>query len=92
VSAFTYEVVDTDGKRHRGHAEAATPAALARTLESRGLLVVTVETREDEAGTRLLRPGRKREVLEVTRAMAALLPAGMPRVQALNAACNVAGP
>lgn len=91
MSAFTYEVVDTDGKRHRGHAEAATPAALARTLESRGLLVVTVETRDDEAGTRLLRPGRKREVLEVTRAMAALLPAGMPLVQALNAACNVAG-
>lgn len=91
MSAFTYEVVDTDGKRHRGHAEAATPAALARTLESRGLLVVTVESREDEAGTRLLRPGRKREVLEVTRAMAALLPAGMPLVPALNAACNVAG-
>lgn len=91
MSAFTYEVVDTDGKRHRGHAEAATPAALARTLESRGLLVVTVESREDGAGTRLLRPGRKREVLEVTRAMAALLPAGMPLVPALNAACNVAG-
>ena len=91
MSAFTYEVVDSNGKRQRGHAEAATPAALARTLESRGLVVVTVESRNDETGTRLFRPGRKREVLEVTRAMAALLPAGMPLVQALNAACNVAG-
>ena len=91
MSAFSYEVVDTDGKRRRGHAEAATPAALARSLEARGLLVVTVEER-DERASGVFRPGRRREVLEVTRAMAALLPAGMPLVQALSAAGNVAGP
>src|SRR5207237_4592641 len=34
--------------------------------------------------------GRRREVLEVTRALAALLPVGMPLAQALNAATGVA--
>jgi type II secretory pathway component PulF len=91
VSAFTYEVVDPDGKRQRGRAEAATSAALTRSLESRGLLVITVEERGDDVGTSMFRPGRKREVLEVTRALAALLPAGMSLVPALGAACNVAG-
>ena len=41
-------------------------------------------------GGKMFRIGRRREVLEVTRAMAALLPVGMPLAQALNAASGVA--
>ena len=41
------------------------------------------------AGGRGFKFGRRREVLEVTRAMAALLPVGMPLAQALNAASGV---
>jgi type II secretory pathway component PulF len=55
------------------------------------LLVLEVAESAEGAGTkRGFRFGRRREVLEVTRAMAALLPVGMPLAQALNAASGVA--
>ena len=89
MPAFAYQAVDPTGKRHRGRAEAATPAALTRTLEDRGLLVLEVDT-DDSAQQGGYGFGRRREVLEVTRALAALLPAGMPLAQALGAASGVA--
>jgi type II secretory pathway component PulF len=89
VPAFAYQAVDLAGKRLRGRAEAATPAALTRSLEERGLLVLEVDPADGapEGGFGF---GRRREVLEVTRALAALLPAGMPLAQALGAASSVA--
>jgi general secretion pathway protein F len=89
VPAFAYQAVDLTGKRLRGRAEAATPAALTRTLEDRGLLVLEVDP-ADAAAESGLGFGRRREVLEVTRALAALLPAGMPLAQALGASSSVA--
>jgi type II secretory pathway component PulF len=88
MPAFAYQAVDPTGKRLRGRADAATPAALTRTLEERGLLVLEVDSAESapEGGFGF---GKRREVLEVTRAMAALLPAGMPLAQALGAASGV---
>ena len=89
MPAFAYQAVDLAGKRLRGRAEAATPAALTRSLEERGLLVLEVDAADGapEGGFGF---GRRREVLEVTRALAALLPAGMPLAQALGAASSVA--
>jgi type II secretory pathway component PulF len=88
---YAYQAVDTAGKRLRGHAQAVSTNALQRTLEERGLLVLEVaESAESAGGGRGFRFGRRREVLEVTRAMAALLPVGMPLAQALNAASGVA--
>jgi len=90
-SAFSYTAVDRSGRRLRGEEAAATAAALTRTLESRGLLVLTV----DPAGTASAGPtagwggNRRREVLEVTRALAALIPAGLPLARALAAAANL---
>ncbi len=92
MPAFAYEAIDLVGKRKRGNAEAATAAALARTLEGQGLMVLEVQERSETPGGGGFKPGRKREVLEVTRAMAALLPAGMPLAQSLGASINVAGP
>src|SRR5687768_7127771 len=89
MPAFAYQAVDPAGKRLRGRAEAATPAALTRTLEERGLLVLEVDA-ADGAAEGGFGFGRRREVLEVTRALAALLPAGMPLASALGAASNVA--
>jgi general secretion pathway protein F len=88
MPAFAYQAVDTAGKRLRGRAEAATSAALTRTLEDRGLLVVRVDAADDaaEGGFGF---GKRREVLEVTRALGALLPAGMPLAQALAAASGL---
>ncbi len=95
MPTFAYQAVDGLGKRQRGEAQAASSGALVRTLEERGLLVLDVAEAGaggTGAGARKtgFRFGRRREVLEFTRAMAALLPVGMPLAQALNAASGVA--
>src|SRR5215813_2174290 len=91
MPTYAYQAVDTSGKRLRGNAQAVSSGALTRTLEERGLFVLDVaESSEATGGRRGFRFGRRREVLEVTRAMAALLPVGMPLAQALNAATGVA--
>jgi general secretion pathway protein F len=89
---FAYQAVDGSGKRTRGQAQAVSSGALARTLEERGLLVLDVAESDELAGgnRKGFRIGRRREVLEFTRAMAALLPVGMPLAQALQAASGVA--
>ena len=80
MPTFAYQAVSGDGERLRGLEEAASPGALSRTLEERGLLVLDVSESSDRAsdGGRF-RFGRRRQVLEVTRAMAALLPVGRVR-------------
>src|SRR3954471_23673360 len=92
MPTYAYQAVDGAGKRTRGHAQAASTGALTRTLEDRGLFVLDVAESSSDAvaGPRGIRIGRRREVLEVTRALAALLPVGMPLAQALNAASGVA--
>ena len=91
MPTYAYQAVDGSGKRTRGQAQAVSSGALARTLEERGLFVLDIaESGEAGAGRQGFRFGRRREVLEVTRALAALLPVGMPLAQALNAASGVA--
>lgn len=92
MPTFAYQAVDSAGKARRGEATAVSVGALARTLEERGLLVLDIAESTGEAarGGKGFRIGRRREVLEVTRALAALLPVGMPLSQALQAASNVA--
>src|SRR4051812_19812874 len=91
MPTYAYQAVDGSGKRMRGQAQAISSGALTRTLEERGLLVLEVaESTESASSTSGVRFGRRREVLEVTRAMAALLPVGMPLAQALHAASGVA--
>ena len=91
MPTYAYQAVDGSGKRTNGRAEAASSGALARSLEERGLFVLDVGESTGEADARRgFRIGRRREVLEVTRALAALLPVGMPLAHALNAASGVA--
>jgi type II secretory pathway component PulF len=92
MPTFAYQAVDGAGKRSRGVANASSSAALTRTLEERGLLVLEMaEPRDgDGSGGGLFKTNGRREVLEVTRAMGSLLPVGMPLAQALNAASGVA--
>lgn len=92
MPTFAYQAVDNGGKRTRGVANAASPGALTRTLEDRGLLVLDVAESSAGAagGGRWFKFGRRREVLEVTRALSALLPVGMPLARALDAASGVA--
>lgn len=88
MPTYAYRAVDAAGRRSRGRLTAATEAALARELETQGLLVLDVkESAEAAAGAGAgFSPGRRRAVLEFTRAVAALLPAGMPLSRALKAA------
>jgi type II secretory pathway component PulF len=91
MPTYAYQAVDGSGKRTRGQAQAVSSGALARSLEERGLFVLEVAESAESASSRGgFRFGRRREVLEVTRAMAALLPVGMPLAQALQAASGVA--
>ena len=87
---FAYQAVDSSGKRLRGAEEAPSPRALTLALEARGLVVVDVREGAESGQTRGFRFGRREAVLELTRAVAALLQAGLPLARALSAAAHVA--
>jgi len=86
LPVFAYRAVTAEGRRTRGRLTAPTETAAARDLETRGLLALDLQ--EDAAaaeGKGTAGRGRRRAVLEFTRGMAALLPAGMPLSKALAA-------
>lgn len=86
---FAYQAVDVAGRRVRGREEAPSPLALTRGLEARGLIVLDVgEAPPGRDGG--IRFGQRQEILELTRAVAALLKAGLPLARALGAAAHVA--
>ncbi len=89
---YAYQAVDAGGRRTRGRLSATTAQALIRDLEGRGLLALNVDeaTGEATSGGLGLGFGRRDAVLEFTRAIAALLPAGMPLAKALAAGATTA--
>jgi len=86
LPTFAYQAVDAAGRRTKGRLSATTEAAVARELETRGLLALNVSEAADAAAAGSFRFGRRVAVLDFTRAVAALLPAGMPLSRALKAA------
>lgn len=91
MPVFAYRAVDAGGRRSRGRLAATTPDAVARELESRGLLALDVRSAEGPASPRAVRGfGHRRAVLEFTRGVAALLPAGMPLPRAVSVAAESA--
>ena len=87
MPTFAWRAIDAAGRRSRGRISATTPSAVTRELETRGLLALEVEeAAEAVTGAQGLGFGQRRAVLEFTRAVAALLPAGMPLSRALKAA------
>jgi type II secretory pathway component PulF len=83
MPSFAWQAVDAVGTRKRGKLEAASSRAATLALESSGLLVVDVAIAQE--GTTQLRRKHKNAVLELTRALSALLAAGMPLARALAA-------
>jgi len=83
---FTYRAIDGSGRRKSGKASAATSIALLDSLTSEALVVLEWrETNFTAADTpRLVR--RRKPLLEVTRAIAGLLTAGLPLSRALKTA------
>jgi general secretion pathway protein F len=90
MPAFAYRAVDRSGKRLRGAEDASSPKAMTLTLEARGLVVVDVSECPADSGRKPGVFGNQQAVLEVTRAVAALLKAGLPLARALGAAAHVA--
>lgn len=87
MPTFAYRAVDAAGRRSRGRITGATVVAATRELEQRGLLPLDLAEAAEPASALVgTGPGRRRAVLEFTRAVAALLPAGMPLARALQAA------
>lgn len=85
MPTFMYKAVDATGRRSKGRLSGATEAAVVQTLESQGLLPLDVVPASTGGGGGGFAFGRRRAVLEFTRAVAALLPAGMPLSRALEA-------
>ena len=90
ATTYAYRAVNAAGRRERGTAEAESVSALSRSLEARGLIVLDVGIAP--AAVRpasMARGGRRADVLELTRAMAALLGAGVPLAKALGTATAI---
>ncbi|HEX8362007.1 MAG TPA: type II secretion system F family protein [Longimicrobium sp.] len=90
MNAYTYVAVDASSRRVRGREHAPGADALTRELEKRGLLVLEVREAGSESGAGGPLP-RRRAVVEATRAIAALLGAGIPLTRALRVAAQVGG-
>jgi general secretion pathway protein F len=94
MPTFVWQGVDATGARSRGRLVAPSESQAIRELEAQGLIPLTVEERAGAAGGGSgavgLRP--RRAVLEFTRGMAALLPAGMPLARALAVAAGSTPP
>jgi type II secretory pathway component PulF len=90
-STFEYVAVDAAGRRCRGREDGAGADVVSSALEERGLLVLEVRPVRF-APARYGRMRRERQaVLELTRALAALLQSGAPLARALAAAGAIAG-
>lgn len=93
TAPFRYSAIDSSGRRLAGVESAPNPAALTLSLESRGMVVLEVGEAPGHVGgsaARRLGGSARREVLEVTRALAALLPAGLPLARALATSAGMA--
>ena len=91
MTAFTYRAVTAGGKRIRGREEAHSAQSLVSSLGTRGLIVLDVAAGQEdvEATSSGFRFRRSAGVLEMTRAIAALLPAGLPLARSLTAVSNL---
>jgi general secretion pathway protein F len=102
---FTWEAADPGGSRSRGRLVASSEADALRDLEGRGLLPLRVReagggrsgavvgsATGGGGGLSLPSSRARRPVLEFTRGVAALLPAGMPLARALAVSAGGAPP
>ena len=90
MPSFAYCAIDNHGTRHTGHADAPTPGALALALEERGLVVVDVAANHDSraGNSEAYRHSNRAALIDVTRALAGLLSAGLPLSRAIAAAVS----
>jgi type II secretory pathway component PulF len=87
MPSFPFRAIDARGGGQRGELEAPTPAIASQMLEARGLIVLDVGAARASGSSvvRVARPARG-AIVDVTRALAGLLSAGLPLARALAAA------
>lgn len=90
MPSYAYRAIDARGRRTRGRLEGSSPEAVVRNLQGRGLVALKVEEAGGGPNGNGLGLGRRTAVLEFTRAVASLLPAGMPLARALAAGTTAA--
>lgn len=90
MPVYSFDAVNAEGTHVRGTETASSAAALTGALEARGLYLLDARERSD-APAWSFAFGTRRDVLEFTRAMAALLPAGLPLPRAFESAAGVTG-
>ncbi|MEX2282343.1 MAG: type II secretion system F family protein [Gemmatimonadota bacterium] len=86
VPSFAYQAVDHKGNRRGGLLEAPSARAASSALESSGLFIVEISQPSQGVGATPRGGSERRAVLALTRALAALLAAGVPLARALSAA------
>ena len=93
TSRFCFRAVDMSGRMQEGIEAGASPRELQLALEARGLLILGLTEARGFGGdnSRVYIAGSQGGLLEVTRALAALLPAGLSLSRALASAREVAG-
>jgi general secretion pathway protein F len=89
VALLRYRALTQAGARHAGVVEAPTPEAATSVLRARGLIVLDIAPERD-ATNRFGARVRTGDLAEFTRALSALLPAGLPLPRALNVARDIA--
>lgn len=89
MALLRYRALTRAGAREAGVVDAPTPDAATATLRSRGLIVLDVSAADATSGF-LGRRIRSGDLAEFTRALAALLPAGLPLARALGVARDIA--
>ncbi|MEP6622286.1 MAG: type II secretion system F family protein [bacterium] len=89
MALLRYRALTQAGVRVAGAVEASTPEAATSELRARGLIVLDVITPGTTTGGLASRIGSS-DLAEFTRALAALLPAGLPLARALSVARDIA--
>lgn len=92
VSAYRYRAVDGAGRRVHGLREATSPDAVLHELERHGLVVVEISAARGASGNGSWRGTSADDRLEATRALAALLRAGVPLARALDIGASIVPP
>ena len=94
MPSFAYHAIDNRGTRHTGHADATTADSLALALEERGLVVIDVAVNHGQPKRQHTgyRRSNRASLIDVTRALAGLLSAGLPLSRALTAAASTTAP
>ncbi len=90
MPTFSYVVIESNGRRRAGTTDSPTESALNVRFEESGEFVVRVEQVDRSSGRVTGRVVSPKRLLDITRSLAALIPAGLPLSEAIQTAAQMA--